>query len=298
MPELTPAGRLKLLGQLSELIPAAIKELLEKKHLYQSVTLDPRGLLDHIGNLAKEIKIIENIGWVIPDEDHPSATTSGAVVAVQDAQFAVWLKAPDVKLFCEKCERVEAFNSVATHILVSSVGDNFLAVQGSVGANSLAVQVFAFSFLCQSCKSVPEVFLVRRTGLKLTLCGRAPIEHVEVPSFIPKQIQSFFRGGILAFQSGQILAGNFMLRTVIEQWARIATHLESADQADRILDSYMDSLPNDFKDRFPSMRELYDVLSADIHGAVGSSELFERAQKEIVQHFDARRLYKLPKQPR
>lgn len=301
MPELTPTGRLKLLGQFSEMIPAAIKELLEKKHLYQSVTLDPRGLIAVTGggrtetSLAKEIKIMESIGWMIP-EDHPSlntkATTSGAV-AVQAAQSLVWLKAPDVKLFCEECDRAEAFNSIATRILVSSVGDNSLPLQGSVGDNSLAVQVFAFSFLCQSCKSVPEVFLVRRRGLKLTLCGRAPIEYIEVPFFMPKQVQPFYRRAIVAFQSGEVLAGNFLLRTVIEQWARIATHLETATQSDRVMEVYMDSLPNDFKSRFPSIRDLYATLSVDIHGAVGSPELFERAQGEIVEHFDARRIFKL-----
>jgi hypothetical protein len=167
-------------------------------------------------------------------------------------------------------------------LLVSEVQDN-----------SLTVQVFAFSFLCQACKSIPEVFLVRRLGLKLTICGRAPIEHVEAPPVIPRPVQSFFKGGVLAFQSGQTLAGNFMLRTLVEQWARLATGLETETKADIVMDTYMDSLPKDFKDRFPSMRDLYGALSSDIHAALGSPDLFERAQKEIVEHFDARRLFKL-----
>jgi len=55
----------------------------------------------------------------------------------------------------------------------------------------------------------------------------------------------------------------------------------------------MAALPEDFKTRFPSMRTLYGDLSVDIHGASGSPALFERALVEIVQHFEARRLFKL-----
>ena len=59
------------------------------------------------------------------------------------------------------------------------------------------------------------------------------------------------------------------------------------------MDKYMESLPSDFKDRFASMRALYDDLSADIHSAIGFSELFDRAIAEITNHFDARRVYRL-----
>jgi adenylate kinase len=74
----------------------------------------------------------------------------------------------------------------------------------------------ALSYQCQSCKGVPEVFLVRREHLKRTNAGRAPIEHVEVPKDIPKHVSRFFRGAIVAHQSGQTLAGIFLLQTLIE----------------------------------------------------------------------------------
>jgi hypothetical protein len=57
--------------------------------------------------------------------------------------------------------------------------------------------------------------------------------------------------------------------------------------------SYMTSLPEDFKRRFSSMRELYGELSNDIHGAIGSAELFESSILKIGEHFEARRLYKI-----
>ena len=273
-----------LLTTAEPLIRNAVKELLETKHLYQSVSLVDTKIVDQI---KSSVPLPFQEGAINEFLDHLRSNWTATYCRGQ-----LWFKSPDVKLFCASCERLEAFNLVESselwnHIVVGdTVTDRF-------SKDSQPVQVFALSYLCQACKLIPEVFVVRRMGLKLTLCGRAPIEHVEVPSFIPKPVQLFYRGGILAFQSGQFLAGNFMLRTVIEQWARIATHLETATQADKVLDAYMDSLPKDFKDRFPSVRDLYAVLSSDIHGAVGSPDLFERAQKEIVEHFDARRLLKL-----
>jgi hypothetical protein len=53
------------------------------------------------------------------------------------------------------------------------------------------------------------------------------------------------------------------------------------------------TLPDDLKTRFPSMRTLYGELSVDIHSAIGSPELFEKARAQIVQHFDVRRMFGL-----
>lgn len=55
----------------------------------------------------------------------------------------------------------------------------------------------------------------------------------------------------------------------------------------------MDSLPDDFKKRFPSMRELYTQLSDDIHQANGPKILFEEVKEKINEHFKARELYKI-----
>jgi hypothetical protein len=53
------------------------------------------------------------------------------------------------------------------------------------------------------------------------------------------------------------------------------------------------TLPPDFNQRFPRMRALDGDLSVEVHAATGSDELFSMAVGQIVEHFDARRLYKL-----
>lgn len=264
------------LNDVEQLIENAFKRLFEEKHLYQSVSIDENEV-NRIADAAgrgPSIAIKSAVEKMWAPEGAPQGPKS---------QLAghIFFKTPHVKLFCTICDRVEAYS----HVYTSDVtGFN------SVNQN---IQVFAVSYLCQSCRRLPEVFIVRRERLKLILCGRAPIENVYVPNDIPKSIRRFYSGAIVAHQSGQTLAGIFLLRCLIEQWARISTANPTA-YVDQVIDSYMDSLPDDFKARFASLRDYYGKLSADIHGVVGSSDLFSETCQVITTHFEARRLYQLP----
>ena len=119
------------------------------------------------------------------------------------------------------------------------------------------------------------------------------MEASEVPSFIPRSLRQYYSGALVAHQSGQTLAGLFLLRTLIEQWARSQVEKPTPPNADKLLDKYMGMLPDDFNSRFPSMRALYDDISVDIHDAVGSTDLFHSALAKVTKHFEARRLYEL-----
>lgn len=271
---------------------AALKLLLENKHLYQSALID-------LGNVANELAEKEDSQfansfllqvselsrppWRILDRANPPANDPGT--------SAIVLKVPDVKMFCHTCDRIEAFNSVSA--------DEFLhrgASGKSFGSVFQQIQVFVLSFLCQSCKAVPEVFLVRREGFKLTLSGRTPTELVDVPKVIPKRMRQFYGSAVIAHQSGHTLAGVFMLRTLVEQWARSQVG-DGSKQADYVMEAYMSSLPDDFKQRFSSLRALYSELSIDIHAATGSEKLFEKARGQVTEHFEARHLFRLKDVP-
>ena len=151
-----------------------------------------------------------------------------------------------------------------------------------------------FPFFASRAKAFPRFSWSVENGVKLTLSGRSPIEHVEQPRDIPKPIARFYSGAVVAHQSGQTLAGVFLFRVLIEQWAQSQAST-SGLRADSALEEYMEGLPNDFKGRFPSFRALYERLSADIHSATGSADLFEEARQRIAEHFEARRVFKLPK---
>lgn len=262
-------------------VTGALKTLIERKHLYQSVVVPET---DSYASIKPDkTRVTEKLSQLT------QAMTSGwATEAVRPGARPIHLQVPDVKVFCGRCRRVEAYNSAYVLEVFSKIrGEREVAENGTQ-------QAFLLAYQCQSCKSTPELFLIRRRGLKLTNEGRSPIEHVEVPPFVPDSVQRFFGGSIVAYQSGQTLAGVFLLRTLVEQWARSAGGSKK-EQADQVMEDYMVTLPDDFKNRFPSMRTLYGELSVDIHNATGSAELSEKAMAQITQHFDVRRMFGLAK---
>ena len=138
------------------------------------------------------------------------------------------------------------------------------------------------------------MFLVKRDGTDLIIEGRSPIEHIELPAFIPKEEKHWFRDAVVAFQTGKVLAALFYLRTFVEQVARRMTGtLGDRKTGDEILSAYADTIPPNLRDTMPSLRECYDNLSAALHGAKEDSKLFEQTREMIEEHFDIRRVHKL-----
>jgi hypothetical protein len=272
-------------------IAAMLKLLLQEKHLYQSVVLDFE-------------PDFQNLSGGLPSHEQSKAITYGL-----DQLSAVWrfldpssgsksplsgpgtsitrpILPPDAELFCSTCSQIEVFSCLSVHDLDSVFS------RVTLSTSRPALQVFLFSYLCQSCKTFPEAFLVRREHNRLVLSGRAPIEHVDIPSAIPKHVRRFYSDAVTAHQSGQTLAGLLLLRTLVEQWCRLTSSHPSV-QSVALIDEYLASLPEDFKIRFPSIRELYSDLSAAIHSAAGSSDFFDSVKDRIVAHFEARRLFTL-----
>lgn len=282
---------------LSTNISLTLKELIEKKHLYQSFLISS---YDDILNVAvsnvhrlNADKVETNIRELYRGPWHALPPSKGCEIPYYsktiNAERKLAFFIPHVKLFCPKCARIEAFNCLSGE---DSLDYDVTGLTLTHIHHKSTMQVFILSFLCQSCKVSPAVFLIRREENKLTLSGRSPIEHVYVPHVIPKAISDFFSGAVVAHQSGQTLAGIFLFRVLLEQWVQSQAKKKEL-KVDQALDEYMKILPADFKSRFPSFRTIYENLSADIHNATGSPELFEKTQQQIIQHFEARRLFQL-----
>lgn len=276
----TEAAQAALVAELSKAIATSIRLLLETKHLYQSVSVDVRQIVEkHMttaGAAASGIGVVavQIEGWLWRATGH---SAEAAIKYFEDRllqnsgrKVVEWV-APDIKVYCHTCKRTEPFNPSASQ----NLGD-----------------VFALSYICQSCKGPPHVFLVRKSKSKLTVAGRTPMERVDVPKTIPKSVADFFSGAEIAHQSGQTLAGLFLLRTFCEQWARM--HAPEGAYADEAITAYMGTLPDAVKSNFPSIAKLYSDLSAAIHKAQADVVLYDRAVADIRKHFDARAVFDLP----
>ena len=259
------------------------KELLSSKHLYQSLELntdyfekliriqeDSRATPDVVRNL--ELKELRK-PWSLKANSSEANTALSEHVAI-----------PNITTYCHKCSQTHPFRSTSS-------------LQGPVV--TFASQHWLMSFECQGCQSATVDFLVTRKELKLTITGRSPLESVSAPSVIPKKLRDRYANAIIANNAGQVLASLFLLRVFIEEFWRSTTAVQALFKTtpkptgDAMGEAYKDTLPSDFKSRFPTLLEVYNELSAAMHEAKDDAELFQTATGRIIEHFDARRLYKL-----
>ena len=281
-------------------VQEALKNLLENKHLYQKQEIIKPNILStnprirEIYNNKKDQEIIELFDrffsdspfyeWSFLNPDETIAPYSFDYNRIS-VEANISIDPPTVKIFCKNCQRIEPYNNTQNGLCINGFGKSCLT------------QVFYLLYQCQSCKSMPEVFLLRRDGLNISLHGRTPIEFVDVPGFIPKNHRDFFSDSIIAFNSGQVLAGIFLLRTFIEQYTRNVTNNQDSVDLDEIFSSYNKLLTKSVVEEFPSLKKIYDDLSICIHKADGSEEVFTKSKNDIEMHFDAKRLHKIKNYP-
>lgn len=290
-------------ANFSSSIVDGFKDLLENKHLYQSVNIKFPSFevaykkVSEIPNLKKtqpdalaECQHIYNslpeFGWRInsPKTTNYMALGSGGIPNKRDVEIE--FTPTTIKIFCPTCDRIEPHNFYYGI-------DFFRPIREPYDELPNDFQVFLLSYECQSCKNTPPVFVVRREKVKITLSGRVPMEQVVVSKIIPKNQKKFFSDAIIAYNSGQILAGKFLLRTFIEQYVREVTENKTSRDIDVLLEKYAEVLPKDFRDRFPSLADIYSRLSVDVHKADSTPELFVECQLLIEEHFEAKKVFKL-----
>src|ERR1035437_661705 len=269
--------------EVSSFTEKQLKLLLETKHVYQKVSIQPDEILTNLTPPDRS----STISGLVPVIDETSefeglaANFLGKSLIITERLLFEdipphprrCLVVGNVKLFCKKCEGREAFRPIGFSDVTLSLRVKY-EEQVQSGTPNLEIsfpitfQLFVLVFQCQTCQGVPETFLVKRNGLDLVLEGRSPIEHVELPGFIPKDETHWFRDAVIAFQTGKVLAALFYLRTFIEQFARRKTGTQNDKKTgDEILSAYADTIPENLRQTMPSLRNWYDSLSAALHGA-------------------------------
>lgn len=305
-----PQAEGDLAGPIANSITTAFRTLIEGKHLYQSVDVNMAEIEAVAGLLVSKYGR-RTTGSILPGSVKPAPTpadyiltgktimanaswgcniTAGGVDAllaamINDKPKIVRFEMPEtIHTHCRFCKEVWPFNPVHSLGKVETSGTD---------------QWFFFAYACQSCKKEPVRFLVRRQGLKLRLCGRDPISEVTAPDVLPKEQRDHFASSAVACGAGQTLAGIFFLRVFVEQFYRamptVAAMLVKDPRltGDAMGELYLDTLPQDFKVRFPSLRVVYSELSEAIHGAKADLPLYQKSAASIIEHFEARKLFKL-----
>jgi len=285
---------------LEKSITATLKQLLSTKHLYQNQEVDLEPVLRTSKELGDFLANSRNYSAAEPLQkmtlDRLKKDPEIGVIAswAPDVKYGIgqfrdllMFELPSINTYCDRCKHSPPFNPMPD------------LCSAALSPSSPITQWYMLAYQCQQCKTEIVQFLVRRDGLKLRLTGRDPIEAVPAPTFLPKDQRKYFSDSIIAHQSGQTLAGIFLLRVFIEQYWRTLPEVQellkqdSRATGERQGDTYQDRLPADFKSRFPSLKAIYGDLSEAIHTANADTDVFDSCCVAVERHFDARRLYKL-----
>lgn len=293
----------ELVRSISREAGKKLKMLLEEKHIYQNVIIDAKSL---ITTWAAKVRTMSS-GILIDEAEFDNAhlIVSTTMMSFAEkggppqAQPSLTLLVENPKLFCAKCGTSEVFRPVWYYDLTNELlkeqrhGES----TGPRVALSPGFQLFSILLQCQRCMGKPEAVLIRREGWRLHLHGRSPMEYVDMPKCIPKEEQNLYRDAIIAAHGGKILAALFYLRVFIEQFARRVIGETGRRFGVELMEEYGKTLPVPQRDTMPSLREWYEKLSAPIHAAKEDARLFEEAKEAILQHFDIRKVYKMPETP-
>ena len=258
-------------------INQALSELLNGKHLYQSVHIkwkevEPLVAENHvIGESWRKqgYDLLHHKPWCFK---HDLSTLAASAISIE---------LPVVSTFCRTCQKRQPHNSHKDP-------------DGPIGILTGSTQVLCIPLECQGCKKQSVVFLVTRIptkdGIKLQLTGRSIFEQVEVPPYIPKEQEKFYSSAVVAYNSGQILPALFMLRTLIEQYMHSQTRKPEL-RGDELCDKYAKLLDDNFKAKAPSFKDIYGQLSDGLHKAAGDQELFESEIQRIELHFQGKHAF-------
>ncbi len=307
---------------LGDEIISCIKDLLETKHLYQSVYINGdivQKLIDEAeSSPAAELeKACLKAASVLPGKHSfsPKSVFEQFLTRykkeISDTKDFIlgtfWTFSTDA---CSQpsIEKSEIFNEV-THFMLPTISVpctqckavkpahnsgfreqkyDWPPISWKITRNNHEVpcQTFTFPYHCQACKKEPLVFLVHRVGSKLTLAGRNHFEDIHVPNFIPKDESKFYKDAMVAFNTGNILCGLFQLRTTIEQYMRRVTGIKNKISGEDLADDYSTLLDEEFPRKFPSLKTVYSELSKCIHAADNNAEQFQKSKGDMERHFE------------
>jgi hypothetical protein len=289
----------EFLKRLNDATARELRGLLQAKHIYQKVSVDPNDLVEEVKRavVASELMAFETRLRRILNGTRFAPSLHGPLhMAERDGSESLipTLLVQNVKLYCAKCESPEAFAPIWCTEITNDLNNPRRVDAKFKHSIDDSFQLFVLTFQCQHCQGEPESFLVRRKDWNLILEGRSPMEHVDVPAFVPRKERNFFRDALVAAHGGKILAALFYLRTFIEQFARRQTGTRDRISGDEIMAAYSQTLPERQRDEMPSLREWYGKLSDALHTAREDAQLFEDARAEIEKHFDIRRVFKIP----
>lgn len=247
---------------LAEQMELKLKELLEKKFLYQNVKVREEDCRQKIAHILKADYAKEEYGKRVDEFLHQDADFGIKIERRAGGVFQHRVGVPaTVNTRCECCKEITPHNPIQVFN------------QDGYETDSGYDQTFVVEMQCQKCKQGCLSCMVRRSGWNLQLVGRNQIDVYRFPYKLDylgstgEQVVRIFAEAMMAERTGSWLSAVCLLRVALEQFMR-AVMPKSFERltGEEIYEEYEKHLASDFpKNRVVSFRSVYGRLSEILH---------------------------------
>lgn len=281
---------------MQEAISVAMVDLLSAKGLYQNVRVDSTACSEHPETEEELRREFSKRPWEPVSMGHADsmadreissyAGLGGETLGTPADKMRLHFPLPDIETWCTECRKATAHASTLAS-RNASFGKQFPIL------GEQTIQVFIPYYICSLCRKQILVFLIRRKGYALQLCGRSDRLHVDVPRVIPKRHRQIFEDALGAVAENDVAAGFYHLRTIIEHYMKHSLSIDVGEQirGDDLCAQYKGSLDPRMSSGMPSLSLVYETCSAHMHARTGTPKDFATQCAAVTGHLEAKDLF-------
>jgi hypothetical protein len=254
---------------VSRPIPASSERLAE---LRSEIEKRPWRLVTrHVGDDPKSAEV------------HHMARLGGQPLGTPGDEMNLRFYLPAVQLRCPgRCKGNGTFVA-----LVSSSDSGFGSPyprQGNTGTEQIFVPVYR----CEMCRETIYTILIRRTGLRLHLCGFAPRREQSASELVPETLVPILSDADQAVAEGDTYAAFYHLRTMLEHYlkTRLGIAISQQIRGDELIDKHYKSLAAGLAGGLPSVSVVWERLSHWLHTRTGEAEDYQPQRDAICKHIE------------
>jgi hypothetical protein len=201
---------------------------------------------------------------------------------LEDVDLSFYL--PAVQLRCPaRCK------GLSTFIALASSATSHFESPFPRRKNGETEQVFFPYYRCEMCRETLYTLLIRRTGLRLHLCGFAPRREPFTSRAVPEALAPILSDAEQAVAEGDIFAGFYHLRTLLEHYlkGRLTIPITTQIRGDELVEKHYASISKELGSVLPSVTVAYERLSESLHSRTGGAEDYKAHREAICKHIEA-----------
>lgn len=156
--------------------------------------------------------------------------------------------------------------------------------QGNIGTE----QIFVPIYRCEMCRETIYTILIRRAGLRLHLCGFAPRREQSASERVPELLVPILGDADQAVAESDTYAAFYHLRTMLEHYLKTRLGIAISEQirGDELIAKHYESVGPALASTLPSVSVAWERLSYWLHTRTGEAENYQVQRNAICKHIE------------